>query len=79
MFLSLCCRWFSFCINFLYGRILFLKEADYFLSMSRVPGWGIVSFRVPREWRIEHQLKKKLQIPGGCAQGGWQQQELNHA
>ena len=38
----------------------FLWEADYFQSMSRVPlGWG-----------IEHQLKKKSQIPGGVSEGG---------
>ena len=50
----------------------FLKEADYFWSMSRVPGVGNCLFlhSQGRGWGIEHQLKKKIANPRRCARGG---------
>ena len=65
MLIPLCCRWFSFCVSFLYGRILFQRKQIILSRCQESRGWGIVSFCMPGGGEIEHQLKKKSKIPGG--------------
>ena len=73
MFISLCCRRFSFCMSFLCGRILFQRKQIIFGRCQESRGWGIVSFCMPRGWRIGHQWRKNRKSPGvypGLGGGG---------
>ena len=49
---------------------MFRTQNNVFVVDEESRGWGIVSFRVPGGWGIDHQVRTKLQIPWGMPRGG---------
>ena len=69
MFISLCCRWFSFCISFLYGRILY-KGSRLFLVDVKSPGGGELSLSACPGVENRTSIEEKIANPRECARGG---------
>ena len=73
MFISLCCRGFSFCIRFLYGTILF-KGSRLFLVNVKSPGGGELSLSACPGVGNRTSIEEKIPNSRGCAWrggGGW--------
>ena len=51
-----------------YRHLYFVHKTTYLWSMRNPGGGGIVSLRT-RGWGIDHQVRKKLQTPGGMPRG----------